>query len=323
MCKPKLTVEQQIEHLEEKGITFDLYSKEDAKDYLCNNSYYFKLASYRKNFPKHNYGEDKDKYIKLDFAQLVDLAVIDMRLRYILVQMSMDIEHYIKVELLSIIGKNLLEDGYSICDDFRNSLPEEQLKRLDTEIDKCNDSDYTRDLLSHYDNKHIPVWILLEVIPFGRLISFYKFCADRFNDKKMQKNFFLLLPCKQVRNAAAHSSCMLNNLLPDTAVRKPSNAVSRALSQVSNLSETTRKRKMMNLRIQQIVTLLYVHKEFVTSRGVHKRAATMLSDLAVRMNKNIDYYEDNSCVKTSLCFLSSVIDKWFEIEENSLTTQID
>ncbi len=60
---------------------------------LDNVNYYFKLASYRVNFPK-NY--DK-KYINLDFAYLTDLASIDMQLRDYLLDLSLDIEHGIKV----------------------------------------------------------------------------------------------------------------------------------------------------------------------------------------------------------------------------------
>lgn len=59
-------------------ITFNNISKERALEYLKNNNNFFKLSSYRKNFPKRN---GTDKYINLDFSHLADLAVIDTRLR--------------------------------------------------------------------------------------------------------------------------------------------------------------------------------------------------------------------------------------------------
>ena len=43
--KPLLTVEQQIEHLKSKGVTFELCSEEDAARYLAERTYFFKVAA--------------------------------------------------------------------------------------------------------------------------------------------------------------------------------------------------------------------------------------------------------------------------------------
>lgn len=48
--KPILTIEQQIEHLKQKGVAFELCSEEEAADYLRDKCNFFKLASYRKLF---------------------------------------------------------------------------------------------------------------------------------------------------------------------------------------------------------------------------------------------------------------------------------
>lgn len=45
--KPLLTVEEQIEHLKSKGVTFGLYSEEDAAEYLAERTYFFKIAAGR------------------------------------------------------------------------------------------------------------------------------------------------------------------------------------------------------------------------------------------------------------------------------------
>ena len=55
--KPMLTPSELIEHLETKGVKFELINRENAKKYLEENNNYFKLVSYRKNFPKYQNGE--------------------------------------------------------------------------------------------------------------------------------------------------------------------------------------------------------------------------------------------------------------------------
>ena len=49
--KKKLTIDEQIEDLKKKGVTFEIMCEEDAKKFLRYNNYYFKLKSYAKNYP--------------------------------------------------------------------------------------------------------------------------------------------------------------------------------------------------------------------------------------------------------------------------------
>ena len=43
--KPILTIEQQIEHLKQKGVAFELCSEEEATDYLRDKCKFFTRAS--------------------------------------------------------------------------------------------------------------------------------------------------------------------------------------------------------------------------------------------------------------------------------------
>ena len=129
ITKPKLSLEGQIEHLKKKGVLFNIMNEESAKEYLTQHNNYFKLTAYRKNYDKHPDGENKGKYINLEFAYLVDLAVIDMRLRYRIVHMALDIEHHTKLQLLRMMDK-FNEDGYQIVQDYMDSLSEVQRKNV-------------------------------------------------------------------------------------------------------------------------------------------------------------------------------------------------
>ena len=196
--KPKLSIDEQILHLQSKGVKFNDMSITDAKHYLTENNNFFKLSAYRKNYPKHLSGSNKEKYIDLDFAYLKDLAIIDMKLRYLFLHLCLDVEHYTKISLLRMVDNDSSEDGYAIVKDYVSSLDEKQNSILETEINRNINNVYCGPIISKYVNDY-PIWAFLEIIPFGRLVSFYKFCADRFSNKSMLDNYYLLLTCKEIR----------------------------------------------------------------------------------------------------------------------------
>lgn len=62
--KKKLTIDEQIEDLKKKGVTFEIMSEEEAKKFLRYNNYYFKLKSYAKNYPIN---PKNGKYVNCNF----------------------------------------------------------------------------------------------------------------------------------------------------------------------------------------------------------------------------------------------------------------
>lgn len=307
--KPLLTIEEQIEHLKSKGVLFNIINEDDAKKYLRNNINYFKLTSYRKNYPVHPDGINKGKYINLEFAYLIDLAIIDMNLRYRIIQMALDIEHHTKLELINKVVDSR-DDGYTIVKDYKCSLDAKQNDNLENEILRNLSSVYCGEMICKYGD-NMPVWVFIEVIPFGRLVSFYKFCYKRYSDDSMEENYYRLLMCKELRNAAAHSNCVINNLSSRTSKYNTNKDVTKALTKIPNISSTLRRQRMSNARIQQIVTLLYTYKKVVLSDGLKNRNTQQMEDLVDRVNKNIDYYKTNRLISTSLYFLITIINEWF------------
>lgn len=151
VTKPRLSLDGQVEHLKEKGVLFNIMDEEAAKDYLTQHNNYFKLTAYRKNYDKHPDGENKGKYINLEFAYLVDLAVIDMQLRYRIVHMALDIEHHTKLQLLRKM-EDFNEDGYQIVQDYLDSLDEKQKKICDSEISRNKGNIYCDGFWISYDS---------------------------------------------------------------------------------------------------------------------------------------------------------------------------
>ena len=135
----------------------------------------------------------------------------------------------------------------------------------------------------------------------------------------MKRLYYCLLACKEIRNAAAHSNCILNDLHLSSSVHNVSYDVMNALAKIPTLSATSRRKKMTNDRIREIITLMYTHKELVSSEGVHNKTSVKLHEFVSRMNKNKDYYKDNSLIFTSFDFIEKVIDFWFSEGEHRFT----
>lgn len=171
-----LTAKEQVKHSEGKGVQFNDFSKTKAIRYLEENNNYFKLRAFRKNYIK---GED-GKYLHLDFADLVDLAIIDNRLRAILLEMAISIEHFSKVHLLKVLQKSE-SNGTQVVTDYVNQLTLSAWKTLESELDKNKYSLYCGNLHKKYlGNKiHCPVWVFIEMVSFGQYLHFYEFCANR------------------------------------------------------------------------------------------------------------------------------------------------
>ena len=164
--KPKLTVDEQIDHLRSKGVTFDLRPEEDARETLSDKTYYFKLAAYRVLFDKRVGGERDGEYVGLDFGQLRDLAAIDHMLRYTLLPMTLDIEHFAKAKLMREVTERVGEDGYSIVADYLESLSERNRSIREKEMERLKRDRYSGGMARKYDEEK-PVWVLIELLSFG------------------------------------------------------------------------------------------------------------------------------------------------------------
>lgn len=307
--KPRLSLDEQIQHLKDKGILFNIMDEESAKQYLKYNNNYYKLTSFRKNYDKHPGGKNKGQYIKLEFAYLVDMSIIDMRLRYRIVEMALDIEHHTKLQLLREIDE-YDEDGYQIVKDYIDSLDDRQKNHFESEINRNRRSIYCRNIIEKYGGNY-PVWAFLEIISFGKLVGFYRYCANRFSDKEMKDDYYRLLTCKKIRNGAAHSNCILNDLRPHTAEHHTNKEITKELIHIPHMNSNFRKNKMSNTRIQQIITLLYMHKKIVRSEGIALYESGELKKLIRRIDRNSNYYKTNKLIQETFRFFEMVVDSWF------------
>ena len=310
--KPLLCIEQQIDHLKAKGVTFDICTEQDAFGLLTDQTYYFKLASYRILFDKRIGGKDSGQYIDLDFGHLKALASLDRNLRYALLPLTLDVEHAARTKLIRHAASRRDEDGYAICADYIASINHKERNRRQGEIISLAHDAYCADLVKHYgtDPAMMPIWVLLELISFGGLTDLYLFCANRWEDALMRDEHYMLKQAKAVRNACAHSSNIMNGISCSASIIKSNNSVERAVAECG-FSHRVRTSKMRNPRTKQIVTLLYLHMQMIPFGNSRKKAQELLGNLKNDMRATASIMPKNDTVQSWVEFMATLVESWF------------
>lgn len=297
--KSKYTSEQLVKHIENKGIKFELCTEFEAKKFLEESNYYFKLASYRENFEKNNEG----KYIELDFQYLIDLSIIDMRLRYIIIQMCLDIEHVLKTKILNSISDDCQEDGYTIVDEYYQFIQGNK-EDIFNHI-AFNNRHYLHQLFNRYQ-KDIPIWVICELFTFGNLTRFIEFYYNKTRDKDYKELSDLLKYAKNVRNCAAHNSPILIHI-KQRDLTSAAAGITQSISKIDSISDNTRRNKLKNKRLHDIVTLFYLHSKYVKSEGIKVSRHELLNEWINRAKKHQEYYLKNNHLSSTFIFLEKVI----------------
>ena len=314
VLKSKYSVDEQLKNLEDKNVQFNIISKEEAREYLQCNTYYFKLKSYEKSF---EYNVSKNQYINLEFAYLVELAKLDMYLRELIIRISLHTEHFLKVKLMDDLTKNEKEDGYHIVRELFSKYP--------FMVDHINQKKYNSacaDLIHKYENNWA-AWTLIEVLSFGDFIKLYELYYSLYPEQVNEVVSDLIWPLKFIRNASAHNNCLLNTL------RKPyvythlydkkrktiivNKRLSSMLSSIRTITKKNRKKKMSNPVIHDFVASLFLFDEICTSQVFKKKIFTELKEfMEGRLIKNKDYFS-NDCVLTSIYgFVKNIVDYLYE-----------
>lgn len=272
--KPKLTFQEMINHLKTKGITFQHISEQEAKVYLRDQNYFYKLTAFRQNFEKIN-GE----YIGLDFATLVDLSKIDTALRYFVLDLALDYEHAIKTKILSLITLDPSEDGYAVVDQFRR-LHQNTYQIILVNMKRGN---YGKEFYRKR-HKHLAVWNLLEGTTMGSLSVFIDFYYKQKKIKSLKADHKLTKFAKNLRNAAAHNNALLINLFSkDTKISPNIETVSYA--QPYGIS----RKQLTEQKLNDLFALVFLHKKYC-SELVNQERLARLNQLLEQIYKNKSLY---------------------------------
>ena len=317
--KKKFTIPEQIEHMETKGILFNIMSKKEAAEYLVNNNYYFRLKAYAKNYDKCASGSKKGEYLRLEFAYLKELAILDMILRNIILNFTKDIEHHIKRQLINDIANESSEDGYTInIDAFELDYIKNKFNCIDRGYGYC------QDLVEKYRGQWA-IWNVVEVLSMGDTITLYNYFYTKYPKYKSVTKY--LYPVRLLRNAAAHNNCMINTLkksyssevslnlpvfsrLCTTDLVRPKDEVATSLNSGKYIITSSRlKKKMENALIGDVIVMLHAYAHIVTSETLKRKRFSELSDfINVRAIEHKDYFENNEPIKTTYQFFKQFLD---------------
>ena len=304
MAGPKLSIEDQIADMQKKGITFEKVGIPEAKRFLRENNYYFKLKAYGRNYDKYTATIKKGQYINLDFAYLQELSTIDMHLRKMILSMALDIEHALKVQMLYDLSVNPDENGYDIVEEYL----EADYVRIKTLHDKIGKS-ATSDLIQKHaaDDDKYALWELVEVISFGDFIDLYQLYYSKYPSRADYSSY--LWSIKFLRNAAAHNNCLINSLKAPYNVRLHKNKdILFQVSRIKAISEKSRKTWMQNPVVHDFIILVYVYLNVIKSDGLKKHGIQELKWLFDdRMVKNSEYFEKNTSIRECYTFVHKCV----------------
>ena len=302
--KRKLSFDEMIEHLDNKNVKFDLISKDEAKTFLQESNYFYKITAYRKNFEKNKY----DRYVNLDFKFLQDLSTIDMRLRYLVLHMSLDIEHAVKTQILTDITNDDTEDGYGVVSDF---LAYDRKTIDDYMVALKHETHYNYGLyVKHYKNP--PIWVLFEVMTFGAFVKFVEFYYERTgNNPKYEELQKTLKYVKNIRNTAAHNSPLLMDIterdqIPAKKIIKP---ITTFMKQIQGLSTQARNKRLTNRKTHDLTVLIYIHYAYIESEGIKRARYKELSKLLERSRRfGTDYEKSQPALAAVYRYFYKIID---------------
>lgn len=284
------------------GIKFNIVSVEEARFFLEYNNYYFKVKSYAKNYNKYTQEENYGKYINLEFAYLQELSTLDMYLRRIILKMTLDIEHYLKTQLVRDSAENSKENGYDIVE-----LLYEKYPYIKENLNKKDRNSASSDLLTKYKD-NFAIWNIVEVLSFGDFTKLYKLYYNQYETKGSMEDY--LWSVRFLRNAAAHNNCLLNSMrIPYSKEVNPNKKVMNFISKIDGISRESRRNRMKNPVMHDLIVSLYTFNCIVTSDGIKRSTINELKNfIDNRMIRHKEYFQDDQVIVSNYKFLKIIVD---------------
>ena len=296
---PKLTVPEILDYCKNiLGITFTLMDEEKAAVFLGKNNFFFRLKQYCSVCSEQTMS---GKYVGLDFAHLVELSTIDMFLRKLLLKMTIDLEHYLKVKLVNTCQNNPIDDGYEVVQKFLEKHP-----KIKENMQNYRAVSYGENTFQKYSSSPA-VWNFVEMIGFADFISFYAFYYDYMKlDCEYTKHFDSV---RRLRNACAHNFCLLTSFKPVQWFKPDLETSFELLGGNLGISNGTISSCMKVPLLNDFAVMLSVYTKLISSPKIKELTLQELKDFFDgRMVYKKQYFENYTEIKNAYNFARKVLD---------------
>lgn len=305
--RPKLSLEGQVAHMKDRrGVKFDIMNVEQSLVFLKSHNFYFKLKAYAKVYNKKSDGKYKD----LEFAYLVELSKLDTLLRKEILNLTLDVEHYLKTKFIADISEcnPAFEDGYTIVEKFM-SFEESRKKKLNDKGLKSTCANLVRKYQEDY-----AVWQLVELLSFSDFIELYDYFyrvmgANRIFDDPYTG---MLMPVKFLRNAAAHNNCLIIHLR-DRSALKSNLRLNARVGQIYKDHKGDRIDFMKNQIIHDFIALLVLYNTLAPENARKKAMWRLKNIFEGRVLEHKDYFINNGTLVSSYKFVKTAIDYYVNL----------
>ncbi len=297
---PKLTVPEVIDYCKNTlGITFNLMDEEKAKTFLEKHNFFFRLKLY---CGICNEQTKSGKYVGLDFGHLVELSTVDMFLRKLLLKLTIDLEHYLKVKVVNECQSNPADDGYEVVEKFLESHPKVQESILNgAKLAGYGGTNFDKYL------ENPAVWNFVEMINFYDFISFYSFYYDFFRLKSEYTKHFDSV--RRIRNASAHNVCLLSSFKATPGFKTDLETNFELLQGNIGIGNGTITTCMKVPLLNDFSVMLSVYTKLISSPKIKEMSLQELKDFFDnRMIYHKDYFEGNVDIKNAYQFARAVLE---------------
>ncbi|NJH85601.1 hypothetical protein GLV96_03395 [Staphylococcus agnetis] len=292
-----LSFKSLIFYMKFKGVKFTYIDETKAMRILEYKNYYYKLNSYVDNYPKQlvrHQNQLVERYQDVDFKNLVDLASLDMRLRYIIIKYCLDIEHSIKLNIMRSITYLDNEDGYKVVQCFFDYVRQTSVIRNPyKKMMKYLSYDTYRKLDYDKYEENTPIWFLIEHIQFGDLCWFIEFYYNTYKVEEFKELSKTVRFVKNIRNKAAHNTPILNNIvLKNQIIGNNKSVLITKYAKSLGIRKQNLGKRLTNYNIHDILAMLYVYDKVVVNKGMRERRINELKDFMEYAKKNKHVYDE-------------------------------
>ncbi|GGI12828.1 CAAX amino protease [Galliscardovia ingluviei] len=289
--RPALTAKEQCDHMAAHNIKFEKCSRQDAVKFLTENTYYFKLKAFDNNF----YKNADNNYYNVDFANLQDIAALDFHLRSLILGLTGDIEHSLRIRFNNLISAYDDIDPYEVLHTYhqdQNAFYAKKNQSYKPKNEFCQ-SVYTQGMLDKYISAQ-PIWLFWETCTLNSLIQCYH--SFLYHNNIDDIIYPLLFGMRLLRNAASHHNCLL---VPSNTNAKKSIRLSQMLDWLiedvpADDRTLVKIHVLSDILLHDFACVLLTHINLVRSRKIRDGRLHAMQSFINRLDKHKDWYQDET-----------------------------